>query len=79
MEYFHLVIFVIIRVYLIKKYGSQTQTFIFLFHRFFDTVLRTVHSRKKSARADYSFDIKLQHSELNTKVLSVERLYHNLL
>ena len=38
MEYFHLGIFVIPRVYLIRKYGSQTQAFFFVFHRFFDTV-----------------------------------------
>ena len=39
MEYFHLGIFVIPWVYLIRKYGSQTQAFFFAFHRFFDTVL----------------------------------------
>ena len=38
MEYFHLGIFVIPRVYLIRKYGSQTQAFCFVFHTFFDTV-----------------------------------------
>ena len=38
MEYFHLGIFVIPKVYLIKKYDSQTQAFFFVFHRFFDTV-----------------------------------------
>ena len=31
-------IFVIPRVYLISNYGSQTQAFFFVFHRFFDTV-----------------------------------------
>ena len=38
MEYFHLGIFVIPRVYQIRKYGSQTQGFFFIFHRLFDTV-----------------------------------------
>ena len=38
MEYFHMGIFVTPRVYLIRKYGCQTQAFFFVFHRFFDTV-----------------------------------------
>ena len=38
MEYFHLGIFVIPRVYLISKNWSQTQAFFFVFHKFFHTV-----------------------------------------
>ena len=38
MEYFHLGIFVISRVYLISKNWSQSQAFFFVFHRFFDSV-----------------------------------------
>ena len=44
MKYFHLGIFVIPRVYLIRKYGYQTQAFFFVFHRFFDTVKGKVFS-----------------------------------
>ena len=44
MEYFHLGIFGIPRVYLVRKYGYQTQAFFFVFHRFFDTVcLRSIN------------------------------------
>ena len=39
MEYFHLGIFVMPWVYLIRKYGSRTQAFFFVFHGFFDTVI----------------------------------------
>ena len=41
MEYFHLGIFVIPRVYLIRKYGSQTQAFFFSF--FIDFLIPCIH------------------------------------
>ena len=59
MEYFHLGIFVTPRVYLIRKYGSQSQAFFSVVHRFFDTVWET--SFKKAQ--DIFFNETCQNSE----------------